>query len=75
MQQSILIETLQVEINIVEKILFLAEICLADLENGFELSHQFVERSADVVGTVVCAVGDSAHSKRLTSGLGLLGIF
>ena len=37
------------------------EICLAGLKNGLELIHQFLEQFADVVETVVDAVGASAH--------------
>ena len=71
---------MQVDIKILEKILYCAVICLAGLENGFALIHQFVEQSAsDVVGAVVGAdaadTADADPSKRLTSGLGLFGIF
>ena len=70
---------MQVDIKIVEKILYLAEICLAGLENvleliHFELIHKFVEQSADVVVGAVDAVGTAAYSKKLKSGLGFLGI-
>ena len=64
---------MQVDIKIVKKILYLAEICLAELENvleliHFELIHQFLEQSTDVV------VAAAAYSERLKSGLGFLGI-
>jgi hypothetical protein len=65
---------LQVDIKTLEKILYLAEICLAGLKNGFELTHQFVEQSVDVVVGAVDAVGTAAYSKRLKSGVGFLGI-
>ena len=74
---------MQVDRKILEKILCCAVICLAGLENGFALIHQFVEQSAsDVVGADAAdadsdadADADADPSKRLPSGLGLFGIF
>ena len=65
---------MQFDVKIVEKILYLAEICLAGLKNGLELIHRFVEQSADVVVGAVDAVGAATYSKKLKSGLGFLGI-
>ena len=66
---------MQFDIKIVKKTLYLAEICLAGLENGFEPIHQNIEQTVDVVVGAVDAVGAAAYSKRLKSGVGFLGIW